>query len=511
MCHFVGSGFVVTFFHTLQCQKLRPKHDFIYHTAKNRAKVSADITSWGQGKMPHVALKNLGLCALMLYVSSAAIAASNSGVVNSAAIDVIVERNLDSDAFRFPTIPLPAVDDDGVRATWAVARGLIDGNSPGLSVLCDGRIPPTNDSPDANFFFAGSALARSISVDLGESIELREVTVYSWHSGGRAPQVYSLYGAVELKDGQPWNRLDDGTNPSEVGWFKIADVDTRERQVRGGQHASRIAQADAGIGTFRYLLFDVQTVDPKDPFGNTFFSEIDIVAKSRDIVKRSEAPKSDLIAFSSNDGRYQYVVDVTAAPAMSSWTTTDLKPVIQEWYPKIVELLPSDNFSAPSKVVFRYQPNAKMNGIPAYAQSATITLNSEWMYRERNREAKGAVVHEMVHVVQSYQSNRERRARRRSTPGWIVEGIPDYIRWYLYEPQSQGAMLSKAVRSQSKHDASYRVSANFIDWVIRSHDQDGSLLRNLNSVARNGEYTSDIWRKLTGKTEAELADSWREE
>ncbi len=501
-------------FHALQCQPRRSKRGFIGHTAKYSIRVSADITSWGFGKMPNGAFKNLGLYALLIYALIGVTSASYSAAFYSAAIDVTVERNRDSDDFRFPTIPLPAVDDDGVKATWAVARGVIDSNSPGLSVLYDGRMPPTHDSPDANFFFAGSASARSISVDLGGSIELGEVAAYSWHSGGRAPQVYSLYGAVELKDGQPWNRLDDGTNPPEVGWIKIADVDTRERQARGGQHASRVAQADVGIGTFRYLLFDIQTVDPKDPFGNTFFSEIDIIAKSNTIVKRIETPELDLIEFSSNDGRYQYVVDVTAAPAMSSWTKTELKPIIQEWYPKIVELLPSDNFSAPSKVVFRYQPDSKMKGIPAYAQSATITLNSEWMYRERNREAKGAVVHEMVHVVQSYQSNqsnRERRARRRSTPGWIVEGIPDYIRWYLYEPQSKGAILSKEVRSQSKHDASYRVSANFIDWVIRSHDRDGSLLKDLNSVARKGQYTSDVWQKLTGKTEAELADAWRGE
>jgi hypothetical protein len=454
--------------------------------------------------MPNVAFRNLGLYALLACTLGAIF--SNSF---AAAIDVVVERNRDSDYFQFPTIPRPAVNDDAVKAKWAIARGRIDGNSPGLSVLCDGKIPLTNDSPDANFFFAGSTSARSIALDLGEAIELGEVTAYSWHSGGRAPQVYSLYGAVELKDGHPWNRLDDQTNPLEVGWIKLADVDTRDGQNPGGQHASRVIQTGGGIGTFRFLLFDIQTVDPKDPFGNTFFSEIDVVAKSNSDVKRIDAPKLDLIEFASEDGRFQYVVDVTAAPNMSLWTKTELKPIVQEWYPKIVELLPSENFSAPNKVLFRFQPNAKMNGIPAYAQAATITLNSEWMYRERNREAKGAVVHEMVHVIQSYQSSRERRARRQSTPGWIVEGIPDYIRWYLYEPQSEGAVLSKEALSQSKHDASYRVSANFIDWVIRSHDQDGSLLKNLNAVARQGRYTSDIWQKLTGKSEAELADMWR--
>ena len=43
----------------------------------------------------------------MLYALSAAMPVSNSVVFHSAAIDVVVERNLDSDDFRFPTIPLP--------------------------------------------------------------------------------------------------------------------------------------------------------------------------------------------------------------------------------------------------------------------------------------------------------------------------------------------------------------------------------------------------------------------
>jgi hypothetical protein len=31
------------------------------------------------------------------------------------------------------------------------------------------------------------------------------------------------------------------------------------------------------LGTFRYLLFDVHRTESADPFGNTFFSEIDVV------------------------------------------------------------------------------------------------------------------------------------------------------------------------------------------------------------------------------------------
>ena len=54
-------------------------------------------------------------------------------------------------------------------------------------------------------------------------------------------------------------------------------------------------------------------------------------------------------------------------------------------------------------------------------------------------------MHELVHVVQQY---------RRRPPGWLVEGIPDYIRWYLYEPQSRGAEISPPrVSTQRKHNS----------------------------------------------------------
>jgi len=425
---------------------------------------------------------------------------------NTIANDVLVERTRDSQFFQFPTISPPAINDDAAHGTWAVVRGVVDPNSAGLQVLNDGKIPSSDDSPQENFFFAGNTSARSIALDLGRSIELSEVTSYSWHTGGRSPQVYTLYGANDSVPGLAWNRLEEQADPSKKGWTKIAKVDSRDARSLGGQHACRITQKEGSLGTFRYLLFDIDSTDPRDPFGQTFFSEIDVLAKSRLSVERVTAPNLELIEFTSNDGRFEYSIDVTIAPNMSEWTERELKPVIQEWYPRIVEMLPSENFTAPTKIRFRYQPNSKMNGTPAYAQAATITLNSDWMYRERNREARGAVVHEMVHVVQSYQS---RRGSRNATPGWIIEGIPDYIRWFLYEPQSKGAFLGKEALAQSKHDASYRVSANFIDWVIRSYDGDGLLLRDLNAVAREGRYTSEIWLKLTSKSESELAELWR--
>ena len=150
-----------------------------------------------------------------------------------------------------------------------------------------------------------------------------------------------------------------------------------------------------------------------------------------------------------------------------------------------------------------------MKGIPAYASGPTISMNAEWFRGQLNGEARGAVVHEMVHVVQGYPGRNRGGRGVVAPPGWIVEGIPDYIRWFLFEPETGGAKLSAERLKDAKHNASYRTTANFIDWVIRNHPNDGRFLEQLNAAAREGRYSGETWKELTGKTEQELADSWR--
>lgn len=428
-----------------------------------------------------------------------------------AQVTIVNERSQESSFFEFDKIPPPAVDDSAANARWAVARGSLDSNSAPLSVIHDGRIPSSDDSPRENCFFAPGVSNGCIALDLGKSIDISEVVTYSWHAGARGPQVFNLYAStVETVDFK-WDQIDEKAIIEKSGWQRVASIDSRTNRMIGGQYASAIRDTSGSLGTFRYLLFEVQPTETTDAFGNTFFCEIDVVEKGSEKLKRISVPESVLIRFQSSDGKYDYTIDATAAPELAGWSETELKPVILEWYPRIVAMLPSDGFQPSDKVRFRYLNSEKMNGIPAYAQGATISMNAGWMQRERNREAKGAIVHEMVHVVQSYQGRRQRGERRMPTPGWIVEGIPDYIRWFVYEPETRGAALSKQARANAKHDASYRVSANFIDWVIRTSDKDGMLLQRLNAAAREGRYSTDLWKQLTGHTEEELATDWRKE
>src|ERR1043166_9086564 len=97
-------------------------------------------------------------------------------------------------------------------------------------------------------------------------------------------------------------------------------------------------------------------------------------------------------------------------------------------------------------------------------------------------------------------------------PGWLVEGIPDYIRWFKYEPESHGAddlWMKRQNFSRVRYDGSYRITANFLNWASEKYDKD--LVVKLNAAARRGTYSDDLWKTCTGKTAPELGDEWREQ
>lgn len=129
------------------------------------------------------------------------------------------------------------------------------------------------------------------------------------------------------------------------------------------------------------------------------------------------------------------------------------------------------------------------------------------MRRELNREAVGAVFHELVHVIQQYGRAGRTNPEAKPTPGWLVEGIPDYIRWFLFEPQSRGAEISARNLDRARYDGSYRISANFLNYVVQNFDAD--LVRKLNAVLRAGTYTESLWKDFTGHTLEELGGKWK--
>jgi len=184
-----------------------------------------------------------------------------------------------------------------------------------------------------------------------------------------------------------------------------------------------------------------------------------------------------------------------------------LAPAAEEWYPKLVQLLPSEGYQAPTNVTIRFREGMRA-GIPAAAGADRISCNVEWFRKNLKGEAVGAVVHELVHVVQQYGLARKNNPNATRTPGWIVEGIPDYIRWFLYEPESKGAEITTRNIAKARYDSSYRVTGNFLNWVTEKYDK--HIVATINAAARAGKYDEQLWKDSTGKSLPELGTEWRQ-
>jgi hypothetical protein len=197
-------------------------------------------------------------------------------------IKVTVERIPISEStpeFKFKTIPSPDRTKAASSAVFSLLTGGQDINGARVQVLRGGSLPYGPDVPDQNFFFGDGTFGGRILVDLQEAIDIGEVNSYSWHTSNRAPQLYILYASDGLAPGfnpQP----EQGVDLAASGWKLLANVDTRPKgSERGGQYGVSISSPDGVIGHFRFLLFDCKRTEGVDRWGNTFYSEIDIIPK----------------------------------------------------------------------------------------------------------------------------------------------------------------------------------------------------------------------------------------
>jgi hypothetical protein len=420
-----------------------------------------------------------------------------------AEVTVTVDHNDSSQAsaaFKFKRVPSPVKNDAAAKATFSIAAGQIDPNSGSLAILHDGNVPSEEDSPAENFFFGAGTRGGRIVVDLGSNIDIGQVNTYSWHPNTRGPQVYRLFGS-DSKNG------DNQATPENHGWQLIATVDTRiEHSNSGGQYGVSVSSSEGKIGSFRYLLFDCSSARHDDVFSNTFYSEIDVIDLHAAEPLQTAAPPAQILnVIEADQGKYQLVIDTTAAPDLTEWADKQLGPVVQEWYPKIVEMLPSDGYQAPERVAIRFRTG--MGGTPASASQTQINCNVDWFRRNLKGEARGAVVHELVHIVQQYGLARRNNPKPSRTPGWLVEGIADYIRWFLYEPETRGAEITERNFPRARYDASYRITGNFLNWVTEQHDE--KIVQKLNAAAREGRYSEELWKDHTGIALSELGELWR--
>ena len=409
-----------------------------------------------------------------------------------AAANVVWERVEASDAtekFEFPTISPPRKNDSARDGMFTVISGTPQPGGGEISKLNDGRVPGDGDEPAENFFFVHGSRGGRLRLDLGRPVEISSINTYSWHPRERGPQVYDLYAAEGTDPNfvaDPGQR--DGLE--KLGWKKLAVVDTRSAKgADGGQYAASIHKASGvgALGSFRYLLFDISRTEDRDPFGNTFFSEIDVISVNAPPPEPAEAEQGAFVN-----------VDIAAAPDLAEWSETALAAVIRDWYPKIVQMLADDPKDLPRKIKFRYRTDLPET-MPALTSGNTIELSAQWF--RKNPDGVGTVVHEMVHLFQ------HSRKAERNTPSWLIEGIADYIRWFLFEPEAMGAEITAANFPSARYDSSYRISANFLNWIATIYGRE--VIWKLNAAGRDGTYSKDLWEDLTGESLEQLGAEWK--
>ena len=174
------------------------------------------------------------------------------------------------------------------------------------------------------------------------------------------------------------------------------------------------------------------------------------------------------------------IVDTSAAPDLAEWGKISAT-LMEQWYPIVWNLLGTDQ-SKPAdtiKVTFQLKQDA-----PAYATGGGIFVSIPWV--RSHPDDFGMMIHEMTHLIQAYPNSR-------SNPGWLVEGVADYIRWWRYEPEAPRTKIT----ANNKYTDAYRVTAYFLAYL--AHQYDHGLVRTLDKAMKTRAYSDELFEKSTGK------------
>lgn len=413
-----------------------------------------------------------------------ALTGSGGGAQGAAVIAMDHNGPEAAEAFHFATVPAPRRN-SALGAIFQVIDGRPSAHGGGPEVLHDGQLPDESDQPEANFFFADGQDGGRFTVDLHKSIPIKEVATYSRHADTRAPQVYKLYGSDGSAAGfDP--KPQAGIDPAQCGWKLLASVDTRPRfKVEGGSCGVSITDADGILGTCRYLLFAVSVSETEDAFGNTFFSEIDVLNRDE-----------------PTDG-----TALSTAPSGKRTTEYDQKGLHltikcddPTFDPKETERLAQTFFTVYPKMMAEYNPNAskrvlisieqRYHGVAA-TEADHIHINPVWFHQ--HPEDIDVVTHEGMHIVQAY---------RQWDPAWLREGIADYARYEFGVNNPAARWNPPDYNPRQSYQDAYQVTARFLVWLEKRVKP--GIVKTMDQALRSGTYSAESWNKATGKSVDQL-------
>jgi hypothetical protein len=184
-------------------------------------------------------------------------------------------------------------------------------------------------------------------------------------------------------------------------------------------------------------------------------------------------------------------VEYPKAPECASFAEKS-RSVIEEWYPKINEILfaPEHPLQTGS-ITLVCEP---MKGV-AWTDIDKNRIHISSAFAAAHPEDFGTVVHELTHIVQHY-------AKLKREGVWLQEGIADYIRHQYYERDMDSLAAQELIHHtfDPDHDnyrKGYRVAAAFFFWVEKQKKP--TIIQDLNRGCADGRCTGDLFVGLCGK------------
>jgi len=186
-----------------------------------------------------------------------------------------------------------------------------------------------------------------------------------------------------------------------------------------------------------------------------------------------------------------FVLDVSEVPddAVSQKWGENAKELCEEWFPVLCKFLSTDTWTPPEmiRLVIKKELEA-----PGSTSGHAISVSLKWI--TEHPDDFGMVIHELVHVIQNYPHSRK-------NPGWLVEGIADYLRYWKYEAEAP----RRRIEATASYRDGYGTSGAFLAWMTWKYDR--RVVRRLDSALRMSEYKDSIFRDVTGK---DLPELWTE-
>jgi len=184
------------------------------------------------------------------------------------------------------------------------------------------------------------------------------------------------------------------------------------------------------------------------------------------------------------------IVFINKDSAFSTVTRQRMIDTYFKVYPKEAKRFNKDTRKM---VTFIIDPDYK--GVAA-ASNGIIRVSPKWM--TEHPEDIDVVTHESMHIVQAYPGG--------SGPGWLTEGIADYVRYVYGVNNDAGKWSLPKFDAKHHYTNAYRVTARFLVWAEKNTTK--KLVNKLDYAMRTKTYKPELWKELTGKTLDELWDEY---